>query len=234
MKRVPLIAALSAALVVAACGSVSPLGVDGGAGAMGTAGTMGAAGTAGGAGTAGSGGHGGTSGRVPLKHRAGVACATDRPAGTCTSAPDAGFGCHSDSDCTAGSNGRCVAAPRLAVSCDCSYDTCMKDADCPQPGGVCECRPEASGQGSIAPTTPASPANACLAGNCRVDADCAGGYCSPSLGSCGNFGGVVGYYCHTPNDQCVDDSDCAARGGGDCRYNTTTGAWACNTSQCVG
>jgi hypothetical protein len=77
--------------------------------------------------------------------------------------------------------------------------------------------------------------NICKAGNCRVDASCgAGGYCSPSLGSCGNYGGVVGYYCHTPKDKCVDDADCAAQGGGDCRYDQASGAWACATTQCVG
>jgi hypothetical protein len=102
-------------------------------------------------------------------------------------------------------------------------------------GGPCECRPAAqtSGQGIIAPVTPAT--NVCKAGNCRVDANCGpGGYCSPSLGTCGNYGGVVGYYCHTAKDKCVDDSDCAAQGGGDCRYDAMTGAWACATSQCVG
>jgi hypothetical protein len=74
--------------------------------------------------------------------------------------------------------------------------------------------------------------NFCLAGNCRVDADCgAGGYCSPTFGSCGSFFGVVGYYCHTPKDKCVDDSDCPP---GDCRYDPIGGSWACGTSFCAG
>jgi hypothetical protein len=73
--------------------------------------------------------------------------------------------------------------------------------------------------------------NVCLGGNCRVDADCGpGGYCSPSFGSCGAYAGVVGYYCHTAKDKCVDDAECAS----DCRYDTIMGAWACGTSSCAG
>jgi hypothetical protein len=146
---------------------------------------------------------------------------------------DGGAGCTSDRDCTAGMNGRCFSGGRIAI-CQCSYDTCTTDADCTKVGGPCECRPDTQpGQGIVAPMP--SPANVCKAGNCQTDASCGpGGYCSPSLGTCGNFGGVVGYYCHTPKDKCVDDTDCAAQGGGDCRYDTTTGAWACATSQCAG
>jgi hypothetical protein len=44
--------------------------------------------------------------------------------------------------------------------------------------------------------------------------------------SCGE--GVGGYYCHTPNDQCIDDSDCALGGGSSaCTYSTTDGRWVC-------
>src|SRR5439155_1737546 len=160
-------------------------------------------------------GAGGFSGRVPQKHRAtAVACPSDRPPGTCaadagTGVPDAGLYCGKDTDCASGTNGRCLPGGRLA-GCLCSYDTCATDADCAQMGGPCECRP--STQGIVAPTTTAG--NVCKAGNCRVDADCgSGGYCSPSLGSCGNYGGVVGYYCHTTRDTCVDDADCQVRGG---------------------
>jgi hypothetical protein len=99
-------------------------------------------------------------------------------------------------------------------------------------GGPCECRPSA--QDVAAPTNSVS--NVCKQGNCRTDADCgAGGYCSPSLGACGNYGGVIGYYCHTKRDACVDDADCTKSGGtGDCRFDQVTGAWACATSQCAG
>ena len=93
-------------------------------------------------------------------------------------------------------------------------------------GGPCECRPAGG-------TTTA--ANVCKGGNCRTDEDCgAGGYCSPSFGSCGRYLGVVAYYCHTPKDKCVDDADCAGTAGADCRYNQVMGAWMCETTQCAG
>jgi hypothetical protein len=96
--------------------------------------------------------------------------------------------------------------------------------------GPCECRVATS---SSAPGY--SGTNVCKGGNCRTDKDCgAGGYCSPSFGSCGAYLGVVAYYCHTPKDKCVDDADCAAQGGGDCRYNPVMGAWMCETSACAG
>jgi hypothetical protein len=235
----------AACLFAAACGSASPLGTGaagssgtGSAGTTGGAGTTGSAGTTGGAGTtgsAGSTGGGGSSGHVPQKHRAAATtCPSDRPAGTCDTSspnfPDAGTVCRADGDCTGGRNGRCSGGGRI-YGCQCSYDTCTTDADCAQMGGPCECRPTV--QGIIAPMITVT--NVCKDGNCRVDADCgAGGYCSPSLGSCGNYGGVVGYYCHTAKDKCVDDADCATQGGGDCRYDPATKAWACATSQCAG
>jgi hypothetical protein len=197
-------------LLVAACGGVSPLGVDGG-------------------------GQGGMSGRMAANHRpAAITCpTTPRPAGSCTSAmaSDGGLSCNADSDCKDGLNGRCMFYPRVASTCACTYDSCTTDADCKLVGGPCVCR--ADGQAILPPGN--LPTNACFDGNCRVDADCgAGGSCSPSLGPCGNYGGLAGYYCHTANDKCVDDSDCATQGGGDCRYNVGTKLWACSTSQCVG
>jgi len=226
------------ALGAAACGSGASAPDGGGAaGATGAAGTTGA---------------GGFAGRAPQVHRAAAtACPTDQPAtSSCNAADpsvaDGGFQCRTNADCTASGNGWCVgtgsafattaaATSRgaLAPGCHCSYDACATDADC-STGGPCACRPAAQGQAIVAPV-PAT-GNVCLMGNCKVDADCgAGGYCSPSFGSCGSYAGVVGYYCHTARDTCVDDSDCTARGGaGDCRYNPTAGAWACSTSMCVG
>jgi hypothetical protein len=41
-------------------------------------------------------------------------------------------------------------------------------------------------------------------------------------------GGIGGYYCHTPQDQCVNDSDCADGGFFDvCAYDTSLGHWRC-------
>jgi hypothetical protein len=105
--------------------------------------------------------------------------------------------------------------------CQCNYDACQHDTDCGA-GHACACHGTADTGTS---------GNTCVAGNCRVDSDCGpGGYCSPSLNtlSCGE--GVGGYYCHTANDQCIDDSDCASTNGpAACTYSTTSGRWECTT-----
>ncbi len=107
----------------------------------------------------------------------------------------------------------------------CSYDTCDSDVDCPSKV-PCSCRASDAD----------SEANVCVTdSNCAVDADCGPeGYCSPSVVNdfcfcpatalcpdstvcyagntkvpcaCGDSCGH-GYYCHTPSDTCLDDSDC--------------------------
>lgn len=59
-------------------------------------------------------------------------------------------------------------------------------------------------------------ANVCLRGNCRVDKDCgATGYCSLSLvpgGECYGAARYMGYFCHTANDECSSNGDCAHLG----------------------
>jgi hypothetical protein len=94
----------------------------------------------------------------------------------------------------------------------------MHDTDCPT-GEVCACHeaPYANGQG-----------NTCMPGNCRVDSDCGpGGYCSPSFAPMG-CGGLGGYYCHTPADQCVNDNDCTGSNGPSaCSYSSSAKAWHC-------
>jgi hypothetical protein len=137
--------------------------------------------------------------------------------------------CNADSQCTAGTNGRCVGNGH--DGCSCSYDTCSTDADCPS-GQLCDCR-DLWHYGSNGP-------NSCLPSNCRVDADCGpGGYCSPSLDSgCGLYLGVTGWFCHTAHDTCVNDSECAGLDGGFgapfCAYHPEAGHWACSTTQCAG
>ena len=245
-----------------AAGVPGTAGGSGTAGAAGSAGTPGAAGETGVAGRIGAGGLGGAGartgvggvggvagspgtagagGRVPVKHRAAtIACSMDRPASSCpaSTTPDAGVAvmCTRDADCTAGMNGRCDPPFRLN-GCQCSYDQCFADADCTTTTGPCECRPldpaTASPSAIVAPGP--TPKNTCMTGNCRVDRDCgAGGYCSPSQGPCGAYLGVIGYYCHTPKDTCVDDADCQAQGGGDCRFDQVTAVWMCQKSQCAG
>lgn len=162
----------------------------------------------------------------PEVHRAGATvCEMDRPPGSVSS--EAEGECGSDADCTDGTNGRCHHSRFETV---CSYDRCFADADC---DGACLCRGAGGGAGSFG-------ANRCVSGDCATDADCGpGGYCSPSLGDCGGFGGIVGFYCRTCEDECLNDSDCTAEmgpfgGPGYCAYNPAVGHWACSYQQCAG
>lgn len=166
-----------------------------------------------------------TTARVPANHRAaGSACSTDKVAGDAepelVERPDAE--CKRDADCTGGKNGRCAhfyGGGRRPPYAACIYDACVVDSDC-GPKSACDCG-----------TSP-SDGHQCMGGNCAVDSDCgANSFCSPSMGSCGNYRGVVGNFCHTPTDECVDDADCA---GGYCAWKEEVGHWQCSTSQCMG
>lgn len=128
--------------------------------------------------------------------------------------------CATDAHCTDGVNGRCEERRGTA----CTYDECFEDSEC-NTGGPCAC------EGGFW-----SDSNACLLGNCRTDADCGDGYCSPSFGDCGDYAGVIGYYCHTPEDTCIDDADCGGSdmGPGYCMYRPEVARWACGYGQCVG
>jgi hypothetical protein len=203
-------------------------------------------------------GGGETAGRAPLRHRpAGTSCPSERApgwvrcgCGDSDGGCSCGFGqCGQDSDCTGGTNGRCLE-PGPSVYTYCVYDTCFSDSDCPS-NQPCGCRASASD----------NRANSCLTGsNCRIDTDCGlGGYCSPSQvgnlcgcmstafckpdagGACyvGGPGGSWtqvpcacgdscghGYFCHTPQDTCVDDSDCT--GGNACNFDLPSQTWTCS------
>lgn len=165
--------------------------------------------------------------RAPKKHRpTGSACSEDRTAGTLP-ADFQGCGtagapqCLKDSDCSIGKNGRCSQAPNGArCRSDCSYDACSSDSDCT--GNVpCDCR-------VALPSSPA--ANLCRTGSdCRVDADCGpSGFCSPSdvRGSVCGWGDAQ-YFCHRPQDTCLDDSDCG--GTTPCSFDPKKGFWECAT-----
>jgi hypothetical protein len=103
------------------------------------------------------------------------------------------------------------------VSCSCSYDTCADDAAC-SPNETCACHGTTYNDGG----------NTCVTGNCRVDSDCGvGGYCSPSASTTGCGGGIAGYYCHTVEDQCINDSDCTGGAGEVCAYSAVDLAWTC-------
>lgn len=109
--------------------------------------------------------------------------------------------CHTDADCTAGQNGRCLRlsnhgshGPSLEAS-RCSYDACFSDADCPDaPRATCWC-----GRASGAVV---GEGHSCTGGECAADADCGEGrYCRR---------GANGRFCHAPADECMEDQPCPA------------------------
>lgn len=206
--RLATLSILGGAVALAACSSSSNLGTpgDGGVG--------------------GEGGPGPVVG-VPTQHiPSGATCRATRGPGnsgngfTCA---DGGFSgcCGTDADCTDGTNGRCTITGNGGPHC--TYDVCSSSSDCPT-GNSCAC-------GDVN----AYSYNICVPSNCRTDSDCGtGGYCSPSLGTCGTYGGeYAGIYCHTAQDQCVNDSDCAGPNG-HCSYNLETSRWECSSTVCAG
>jgi hypothetical protein len=162
---------------------------------------------------------------APLYHRVADACCPgDRPPGDTFMTGNAGT-CMTDFDCTAGVNGRCTAVQTF----DCTYDTCFEDSDCP-PRTPCTCRPAALSKRP----------NGCATGsNCAMDSDCgSGGYCSPSPSpkfNCYNYAPL--YYCHTPQDECTNDSDCAVDSGqlgpNLCQFDTQSQHWKCGAMICL-
>jgi Cys-rich repeat protein len=176
----------------------------------------------------------------PTSHRpTDDVCPSTRPAGhnSDAGAPDAGFPgqCSRDSDCTQGTNGRCSPPQHNAPAYSCTYDLCSADADCGD-GKLCECGTSLGTNGSDG--TPMRSGNRCLPGNCRTDSDCgAGGFCSPTYDTtCGQYSGIVGYYCHTAKDECTNDDQCSADGSpaGYCAWDPASGHWACEHGVCAG
>lgn len=143
-------------------------------------------------------------------------------------------GCVSDAECQKGANGRCerhmFAHAQFANRC--IYDECSADDDCTKQdqdplstrlgAGPCVCGEKGK-------------ANVCMSGNCRTDADCGSRFCSPSRDfNCG-YEGTPGYYCHTSDDQCLNDSDCTTDASGpeaQCRYDPEAKRWACSSNEC--
>ena len=170
---------------------------------------------------------------VPLNHRAtAAACPTDRGPGPPTQPYPQGqtSGCASDSDCTAGQNGRCFPFEGLVGPGGCSYDQCFEDSACGAKT-PCICRASATDNA----------ANVCdPGGNCAVDSDCGpGGYCSPSVSAC-LWNSPAPYFCHTPADGCINDSDCPSVDAGTgscstfstCAYDPQAGYWGCTQLTC--
>jgi hypothetical protein len=149
-----------------------------------------------------------------------IQCSPCRPPGPVVVGGGGGGGCASDADCTEGDNGRCRFG-RIGPFCD--YDTCFVDGDC-ENDELCLCDGSDSGTGG---------GNVCISAECRIDADCAGGFaCSPTLGSCGHYTNFVAYRCHRADDECGSDADCD--GLGYCAFDAAANHWACSSSECAG
>ena len=242
-------------------GTVSSGGASGSSGIGGTISLGGTSDPSGSGGVTSSGGSSGKcAGKAPINHRQSVQCPSQRgpapqfcpPGGTCTGQPYPSqvsglhLTCSSDSQCTAGVNGRCfppVLVPIALTQGGCSYDECSADSDCGA-RTPCICRSSST----------VSSANICdPGGNCAVDSDCGPcGYCSPSRNAC--FGSsnpddqAEGssdpnpYYCHTASDLCINDSDCAQPDAGmascpmvaSCAYNVQDTRWECTQYPCCG
>jgi hypothetical protein len=136
----------------------------------------------------------------------------NQPFGAKADTPDAPP-CKTGADCKDQKNGRCFNGK-------CAFDGCYADKDCGK--GVCEC----SNYGG----------HHCRAGDCAVDSDCGGSYCSPTYGfQCGAYEGVVGYYCHTSDDECTNDDECKKdKQQGYCAYDVKKKHWRCGYGHCVG
>ncbi|MGO9836643.1 MAG: hypothetical protein ACLP1X_20805 [Polyangiaceae bacterium] len=174
---------------------------------------------------------------VPLYHRTTACCPSQRgpggpnqpyPPGFASPLADDAGGCTSDSDCTAGANGRCFPFEGEVGLGGCSYDECFTDSNCGS-GTPCVCRSSSTDNS----------ANVCdPGGNCAIDSDCGpGGYCSPSWESC--YEGPP-YYCHTALDTCINDADCSSLDAGECSLPSATCAydlqeqrWACSPLCCL-
>jgi hypothetical protein len=217
-------------------GALGTGGAPGTGGASSTGGTTGLGGAGGNHGSAGKGGGGQAGSGTPSQHRpTGTVCSPGLDAGVARSTWDGGTrNPETGADggaitCTSSSNSCPSCANGLASRClngECFCDECNSDQDCPG-GGVCSC-------GLTRGYAGVSQGNVCVPANCRVDSDCGqGGYCSPTVSSgCGAFYGVQGYYCHTPQDQCLNDADCG--GSAYCAYSPQAGIWACATGLCAG
>jgi hypothetical protein len=240
-------------------GTGGELGSGGSNGDGGTGGSAGIGGTSGFSGIGGSISHGGVSGRtgsgavvtsggvtgnatgIPVSHRPSNAqCPSQRGPGP-SGQPYSGFystTCSTDSQCTAGRNGRCFPNEGLVGPGGCSYDECFTDSNCGA-RTPCLCRSSSTDNG----------ANVCdIGGNCAVDSDCGpGGYCSPSVRVAPNqptnvCWGSTPYYCHATSDLCVNDSDCAPLDAGPpttssptytCAYNPQDSRWECTQAVCA-
>jgi hypothetical protein len=165
--------------------------------------------------------------------------------------------CVTDADCTAGTNGRCSHLHRgpASIRLFCTYDECARNDDCPS--GACLCRESSESSaanecfdaGDCRLDSDCGPGGFCspsLIGfgfcscptydlctdagpetGCSVSIDGGPPMSVPCL--CGNTCALPGFYCHTPCDECTNDSDCDH---GFCLFDAREHRWACLIAAC--
>ncbi len=129
--------------------------------------------------------------------------------------------CSQDTDCSDFPPGACH---NQFGYCLCRYP-CQTDDDC-GPMGACACDTQyepslfESFQGGLYTFTN------CVSATCRSDEDCPGMYtCGLSPDYCG---GVEGFFCHGPADECQSNSECDINGEpGRCSYDEDEARWLC-------
>jgi hypothetical protein len=182
------------------------------------------------------------------------ACACPADGGACPCGA-----CGADSDCTKGPNGRCEAIRPVPYR-GCSYDECFADSDCAggepcqcRGSSESEAPNECLRASQCAVDSDCGPGGYCspsvLSNSCQCQGSSA--LCADGGGGCYEGSNVTGpppgpgwtevpclcgdtcghgYFCHTPCDACVDDSDCT--GQATCNYDVVKHIWAC--AECVG
>ena len=136
--------------------------------------------------------------------------------------------CTDDADCGGAfvGGGLCLASHSWGGddACRCFPLSCLQDDECGS-GSACECG-AISGGGCNSPDGPLECSHHCVPAECRTDADCDGGFCSPSYADCcGAF--VESWACHFPGrDECLSDAECGvSRFGSYCRHEER--GWRC-------
>ena len=124
--------------------------------------------------------------------------------------------CGDDADCSSGEvcgpEGFCHGPPE-----------CDEDSQCAT-GRACVCAGGYTLSGNARFGVVAR--NQCSPAQCRSSADCDGYACGLSIsGACRDVGG---FYCHTQQDECTLNSDCAR--GSECGYDTQRSRWRCISS----
>lgn len=111
---------------------------------------------------------------------------------------------------------RATSEPCVSDREDLPPGACSTDAQCGA-GKLCVCN------GGYDPETVRA-VSRCVTGACRVDADCGpGGFCSPEQ----PWSNSSAYACHTPDDECLHEGDCAA--GLECLFARNAKKWICGS-----